>query len=366
MFSTFTAYAWIMLGIVIVAYVVIRVITGNMMVWDKAVTQESANEFRRAIFSYKPLWFAYVAWFILGANTFIAIHRDGMLGYLPIIYVIAFQLWKMRTPRDYRGTFGKVLCGLLPFTLAFYCFTYPNSNLYVFSSLLLWLIASMCMQMFTLRAIDKHDFFSYMDVYADNEDYTGENVFGQPGSGLEESDLDAGNVSLGIKGEVKTGRILDSLACDHKDLFVFHSVAWLSNDTYDIDHVIYYKGSIIFLDSKFWGKGTHEIDEDGNVFKDGYDRDLKIHLPAAMEEYLDSIADSGSRVNHADIWVVVHGYNDGDVTIGDSHEDGDRMMLLAGKDLEHMVTDWMERMDAGNNAIMDKSILSMFHNHVKF
>lgn len=358
-FPTLVATA---LGVLLALYVVVRIVSGRLHVWDKAETSEDARYFRLAIFGYKPIWFAYAAWLAIAIATFITINNDGALTYLPVIYIIAFQLWKLRTPRDYRGTFGKVMCFTLPLTLAFYCFAYPVRNPLVFILLLAWIIASMLMQIFTLKAISKYDIAAQLRRY---EVFEKRNIFGEPGRGLANSGLDAGNVEVGLLGEKKTADVLNKIASTNKDLYIFHSVSWLSDYTYDIDHVIYYKGNTLFLDSKFWGAGRHEINKDNFVFRNGETRSMELHLPNALEQYIERIRSFSMPLNKTDVWVVVQGHNDSDVVIG-SHNASSSILLVAGKELEEQVVNWISLVDTkGWERYTDPRVLSLFLDNVK-
>lgn len=358
-FPTFIAWG---LGILIAIYIGVRIVSGRLHVWDKAETNEDAKYFRLAIFGYKPVWFAYALWLAIAIATLWTINNDGALFYLPIIYVITFQLWKLRTPRDYRGTFGKVMCATLPFTLAFYCLAYPVRNPLVFALLLAWIVVSMLMQVVTLKAIAKYDTDAQKRRY---EVFTRRNVFGNPGSGLSSSGLNASNVEVGLLGEKKTAAVLNRVAAEDSQLYVFHSVAWLSDSTYDIDHVLFYKGNAIFLDSKFWGAGTHEINKNNFVFRNGESREMELHLPTALEQYEDRIRSFSMPLNKTDVWVVVQGHNDADVVIG-SHDASDSILLVAGHDLEAQVRNWMDLVDSkGWARYTDPRVLSLFGDNLK-
>lgn len=358
-FPTFIAVA---LAGILAVYIIVRIVSGRLHVWDKAETNEDAKYFRLAIFGYKPIWFAYAAWLAIAVVTLMTINNDHALTYLPVIYVITFQLWKLRTPRDYRGTFGKVMCVTLPFTLAFYCFAYPVRNPLVFALLLAWIIVSMLMQVVTLKAISKYDTDAQKRRY---EIFARQNVFGEAGRGLNSSNLDAGNVQVGLLGEKKTAEVLNRVASANKELYVFHSVAWLSDSTYDIDHVLYYKGNAIFLDSKFWGAGTHEINKNNFVFRNGVSREMELHLPNALEQYKDRIRSFSMPLNKTDVWVVVQGHEDSGVVIG-THDASDSILLVAGKDLEAQVKNWIDLVDSkGWDRYADYRTLGLFQDHLK-
>lgn len=358
-FPTFAA--WALAGLVAV-YIVVRIVSGRLHVWDKAETNEDAKYFRLAIFGYKPIWFAYAAWLAVAVATLMTIHNDGVLFYLPIIYVITFQLWKLRTPRDYRGVVGRVMVVTLPLTLAFYCIAYPVKNPMVFVFLLAWIIVSMLMQVVTLKAIAKYDTAAQKRRY---DVFNRQNTFGEAGRGLNTSGLDAGNVEVGIIGEKKTADVLNRIAAENKELYVFHSVAWLSDRTYDIDHVLYYKGNVIFLDSKFWGAGSHEISKNNFVFRNGVNREMELHLPTALEQYKDRVRGFSMPLNKTDVWVVIQGHKDSDVVIG-SHDSSDSILLVAGKDLDEQVRNWMSLVDSkGWARYADQRVLGLFQDNLK-
>lgn len=362
MIAEFPTLVAVALSAIIALYIVVRIVSGRLHVWDKAETASDANYFRLAIFGYKPIWAAYAVWLVIAIATLITINNDGALGYLPVIYVIAFQLWKLRTPRDYRGTFGKVMCATLPLTLAFYCLSYPVRNPLVFILLLAWILSSMLMQIFTLKAIAKYDTAAQVRRY---EIFNKRNIFGEPGRGLAASGLDAGNVEVGLLGDKKTASVLNRIASENKEVYVFHSVSWLSDSTYDIDHVIYYKGNTLFLDSKFWGAGRHEINKNNFVFRNGQNREMELHLPNALDEYVDSIRSFSMPLNKTDVWVVVQGHNDADVVIG-SHNASSSIMLVAGKELEEQVANWISLVDTkGWERYTDPRVLSLFLDNVK-
>jgi hypothetical protein len=362
MIAEFPAFvAWALAGL-IALYIVVRIVSGRLHVWDKADTLEDAKYFRLAIFGYKPIWFAYAAWLAIAVATLLTINHDGALTYLPIIFVITYQLWKLRTPRDYRGVVGKVMCVTLPITLGFYCFAYPVRNPLVFALLLAWIVASMLMQVFTLKAIAKYDDAAQKRRY---EIFDRQNVFGEAGRGLTSSGLDAGNVEVGLLGEKKTAAVLNHIASENKELYIFHSVAWLSDSTYDIDHVMYYKGNVVFLDSKFWGAGKHEINKNNFVFRNGVNREMELHLPTALEQYSDRVRSFSMPLNKTDVWVAVQGHNDADVVIG-SHDSSDSIMLVAGADLDAQVQNWISLVDSkGWARYTDQRVLDLFRTRLK-
>lgn len=362
MFTELPGYiTWGFAGVVAL-YVIVRVISSRLIIWDKAETSEDARLFRTAIFGYKPVWAGYAVWLALAIATLATINADGYLGHLPIIFVITFQFWKLTTPRDYRSVVGKIMCATLPFTMAFYCLAYPKSNPLVFALLLGWIIASMLMQVLTLKAISTFDFRAQVQkamVYERN------NVYGTPGKGVGNSNLDAKNVELGVLGEKKTAEVLNRIAASNRDFFVFHSVSWLSDYTYDIDHVVYYKGNLLFLDSKFWGSGVHEVDKHNRVYRDGQARDMELHLPAALAEYSQEINRYHASVDRADVWVVVQGHNDADVIIG-SNDSNDDLMLLPGSALEAQLLGWVDIIESNHWARhRDFGTLELFRKHVK-
>lgn len=362
MFTELPEYIMWGLAAVVALYIIVRVISNRLMVWDKAETSEDAHLFRTAIFGYKPVWVGYSLWVGIAFATLSVINADGYLGYLPVIFVIAYQLWKLTTPRDYRGVVGKIMCATLPFTLGFYCLAYPSANPAVFALLLAWIVASMGMQVLTLKAISTFDFRAQVQKAMVFER---DNIFGSPGKGLKKSKLDAKNVELGMIGEQKTASVLNRLAHANSEFFVFHSVSWLSNSTYDIDHVVYYKGNILFLDSKFWGGGTHEVDSANRVYRNGQSRDMELHLPSALAEYCQQISRYNSPVNRSDVWVVVQGNVDADVVIG-SHGSNDDLMLVAGYDLEAQLVNWMDIIESKSwTRHRDYATLGLFREHVK-
>lgn len=357
--------AFVMWGFagLIVLYIAVRIISGKMIIWEKAATSEDAQLFRSAILGYKPVWVAYAAWFGVAIATLLTINNDYPISYLPVIYVIAFQLWKLRTPRDYRGVVGKVMCATLPLTLAFYCLAYPvKTNTLVFALLLAWIAVSMLMQVVTMKAIRRYDLDSLIIRSAV---FDKQNVFGQPGRGLGNSDLDAGNVEVGVLGEKKTASVLNALAAQNKNLYVFHSVAWLSDKTYDIDHAVYYKGNVIFIDSKFWGNGIHEIDADNFVYRDGLPRNMELHLPNALAEYQKRWSMMASPVNKTDVWVAVQGNDDNKVLIG-KHNASSDVLLVAGSELAEQVENWISLIEEkGWARTTDKRALELFKDQLK-
>lgn len=352
---------WSLVGIIAV-YIAVRVANGRMLIWDKADSNEEARAFRSAIFPYKPVWFGLALWLACGITTFILIYEYAMQFLVPVTVVIALQLWKMCYPREYRGTMGKVLCSTLPFTVAFFCITFPKEYILSFAVLLAWIIVSMLMQVLVLRAIANQNFKIEMDKAAFFDRH---NIFGEAGKGLLTSGFDASKIERGMIGEKKTADVVNHLARENSELFVFHSVRWLNNSDYDVDHILYYKDNVIFLDSKFWGAGTHEITADGRVFKDGVDRNMELHLDAALEQYADYFFDRGYPLNKTDVWIVVQG-NDNTKSVIGQYDSNDSMMLVSGSELKEQIEIWMNLIDTkGWAGYRDPRVLSIFLDRVK-
>lgn len=347
---------WSVLGVAAL-YVFIRFATGRMIIWDSADTPEQAWAFRKAILSYVPSWIGYGLWLAAGIATFVFTHLDGMLSQLPIIYVIAIQMWSLQTPRDYRSAASKVLCSTLPFTLAFFVFVYPKDNIHTFVALLTWICLSMILQLITLKAIKEQ---AIVEILSQQEVFLKQNVFGTAGNALTTSDFSDKNIELGIKGEKKTANVLNALASECSDLYIFHSVKWVNNPTYDIDHIAYYKGNVVFLDSKFWGNGVHEIDENSFVYKDGVNRNMQIHLNTALQDYNNAVS-----FNRADVWIVVQGNNDAGIKIGKCNDNGE-LALIAGSNLDANMRTWMKLIDdKGWDVGADYGTLATFRNNLQ-
>lgn len=352
---------WALVGIIAV-YIVVRVLNGRMLIWSKADDNEDARVFRSAIFAYKPIWAGVLVWAACAITTFVLIYEYNMQFLLPVTITIALQLWKMCYPRDYRGAMGKVLCGTLPFTIAFFCVTMPKQFILSFIVLLAWIIVSMLMQVLVLKAISNWDFKVEMQKAAF---FDKQNIFGEAGKGLLTSGFDKSKIERGVIGEKKTADVLNYLARENSELFVFHSVRWLNNGEYDIDHILYYKDNAIFLDSKFWGAGTHEIDNDGRVYKDGKVRDLELHLDAALEQYANYFYDKGHPLNKTDVWIVIQG-NDNTKSVIGQYDSNDAMMLVSGSELKEQVENWMNLVDTkGWAGYRDPRVLSLFLERVK-
>lgn len=352
---------WALVGIIVV-YIVVRVLNGRMLIWNKAEDNDAARIFRSAIFAYKPVFAGFAVWLICAITTFVLIYQYNMQFLVPVTLVIALQLWKMCYPRDYRGVMGKVLCGTLPFTVGFFCITFPKEYILSFAVLLAWIIVSMLMQVLVLKAISNWDFKSEMQKAAF---FDHNNIFGEAGKGLLTSGFDQSKIERGIIGEKKTADVLNYLARENKELFVFHSVRWLNNADYDVDHILYYKDNVIFLDSKFWGAGTHEIDNAGRVYKDGQVRDMELHLDAALEQYADHFYDAGYPLNKTDVWIVVQGNDNTKAVIG-QYDSNDSMMLVSGSELKEQVENWMSLVDTkGWAGYRDPRVLSLFLDRVK-
>lgn len=58
-------------------------------------------------------------------------------------------------------------------------------------------------------------------------------------------------LEAGKEGEKQTAALLDKLAEEYKNLYVFHSLSWPTSAG-DTDHVLIYGGLIIVIDSKRW------------------------------------------------------------------------------------------------------------------
>lgn len=112
-------------------------------------------------------------------------------------------------------------------------------------------------------------------------------VFGEPGSSLSESGLDAGRVEAGLSGEKRTAEHLWKLT-GFDGLRIFHSMRFnpLEHTKGDIDHVLMYGQNIILLDSKVWTPGTYSFDTDdsGRIVDDEKVLQVQVNGRARVRE----------------------------------------------------------------------------------
>lgn len=91
------------------------------------------------------------------------------------------------------------------------------------------------------------DLFSFLEK--ERVDPVSNRTFGEAGAGLEETFGEKGKV--GAIGEKKTAAILQTLAQDKPNDFVFHSLK-LPGQNWDIDHIVLHKNFLIIVDDKQW------------------------------------------------------------------------------------------------------------------
>lgn len=84
-------------------------------------------------------------------------------------------------------------------------------------------------------------------------------IFGVPGAsltwginGLRHTDV----ITVGKEGEKATAKLLQQLTEQNNNVYVFHSLRWPTSNG-DTDHILFYKGLIIVIDTKRW-KGTRK------------------------------------------------------------------------------------------------------------
>jgi len=76
-------------------------------------------------------------------------------------------------------------------------------------------------------------------------------VFGVPGASLHFANLDIKNLDAGIAGEERIAMVLDYIANNVPNTYVFHSVK-LPNSVGDIDHLVVRGNVVIIVDTKNW------------------------------------------------------------------------------------------------------------------
>lgn len=92
---------------------------------------------------------------------------------------------------------------------------------------------------------------------------------GVPGQGLHESGFSAGNVSLGVKGEMATAEILTHLLRAYPSAVVGHSMRVNSTTEADLDHVFIIGNQMIVVDSKMWkARRTYALGPSRDNFDD--------------------------------------------------------------------------------------------------
>lgn len=96
-------------------------------------------------------------------------------------------------------------------------------------------------------------------------------IFGTPASGLENSNLDAGRVAVGAKGERMTAEGLKKLT-KLAGLRIMHSMRFnpYTSGSGDIDHVLVYGRNIVLIDSKVWTPASYSFstNESGEIVDD--------------------------------------------------------------------------------------------------
>lgn len=74
-------------------------------------------------------------------------------------------------------------------------------------------------------------------------------------------------LTAGIEGEKQTASLLDRLARENKDLFVFHSLSW-PESAGDTDHVLLYGNLLLIIDSKRWKSARkYSIKPNGTIMR---------------------------------------------------------------------------------------------------
>jgi len=95
---------------------------------------------------------------------------------------------------------------------------------------------------------------------------------------INTSSIDIGNLK-GQYGESVIGSLLNILALEDKDFYVFHSVAVHSNKPGETDHVILYKNKLILIETKTYNNfKTFKINKEGEL------RGRKIDQPQTLRK----------------------------------------------------------------------------------
>lgn len=113
-------------------------------------------------------------------------------------------------------------------------------------------------------------------------------VFGQPGT--ERDQL----------AEQLTARLLAEYVAPLPGVRIFHGLAWPDSVFADVDHAVLRGGRLVLIESKLWLPGHYEMDEHGEVWRNGHPfRGGAIRLPegvAAYRELLPGIEVRGALV----------------------------------------------------------------------
>lgn len=95
---------------------------------------------------------------------------------------------------------------------------------------------------------------------------------------IDTGSLDIGNLK-GKYGESVIGSLLNILALEDEDLYVFHSVATHSNKPGETDHIIIYKNKLILIETKTYHNfKTFKINREGEL------RGRKIDQPQTLRK----------------------------------------------------------------------------------
>lgn len=98
----------------------------------------------------------------------------------------------------------------------------------------------------------------------------------------------AGAITAGRRGELRTAAILDRHARQHHGVAVFHDLRIPTPGTRaNIDHILIAGNTITILETKTWKAGRYKTDRGGTTRRDGdkFDEADKRTLPMAVEAF---------------------------------------------------------------------------------
>ncbi len=121
-------------------------------------------------------------------------------------------------------------------------------------------------------------------------------VFGTIGSSLQTAEgMTQERIDAGLAGERRVGLLLESIAAQYPNMYVFHSVK-LFGSVADIDHVVVQGNQVMLVDTKNWQSGrdysVRRVDNESDVvFRDDEPFEGgKIYLKKYMKEFREKIS----------------------------------------------------------------------------